>query len=60
MHWKQKISVALMFGVGTFVTVVSIVRLQAIEQFGKSKNLSWDYYNVSFWSALEVGVGLVW
>jgi len=32
MHWKKKVGVALMFMVGTFVTVVSILRLSALVQ----------------------------
>jgi hypothetical protein len=60
MHWKQKVSVSLMFGVGTFVTVVSILRLQAIVHFAKSTNVSWEFYDVSIWSTTELGVGLMW
>jgi hypothetical protein len=60
MHWKQKISVGLMFVVGTFVTVMSILRLQAIVHFAKSSNVSWEFYDVSIWSSTELGVGLMW
>ena len=47
MHWKRKVGVALMFDVGTFVTVVSILRLQALVNFAKSNNVSWEFYGVS-------------
>ena len=60
MHWKKKISVALMFGVGTFVTIVSILRLQALVHFAKSTNVSWEFYDVSMWSTIELGVGVMW
>jgi hypothetical protein len=60
MHWKKKISVALMFGVGTFVTIVSILRLQALVHFAKSMNVSWEFYDVSMWSDIELGVGVMW
>ena len=60
MHWKRKVGVALMFGVGTFVTVVSILRLQALVNFAKSNNVSWEFYGVSRWSTIEIGVGTIW
>jgi hypothetical protein len=60
MHWKKKVGVVLMFGVGTFVTIVSILRLQALVHFAKSTNVSWEFYDVSIWSTIELGVGVVW
>ncbi|KAF2994163.1 hypothetical protein E8E13_000882 [Curvularia kusanoi] len=59
MHYKKKIGVALMFGVGTFVTVVSILRLQALVNFAKSTNVSWNFLEVSRWSTIEIGVGTI-
>ncbi|KAF4452172.1 hypothetical protein F53441_4911 [Fusarium austroafricanum] len=38
MKWKRKLAVASMFGVGTFVTVVSILRLRYLVAFGNSNN----------------------
>jgi hypothetical protein len=60
LHWKRKIGVALMFCVGTFVTVVSILRLQALVHFAASDNASWEFYNVSVWSTIEICVGIMW
>jgi hypothetical protein len=60
MHWKKKVGVTLMFGVGTFVTIVSILRLQALVHFTKSINVSWEFYDVSMWSTIELGVGVMW
>lgn len=59
MHWKKKIGVAMMFCVGTFITVVSILRLQALVHFASSSNVSWEFYDVSVWSTIEVGVGIM-
>lgn len=33
-----------MFGVGSFVTIVSILRLQILIKFGDSQNLTCEYY----------------
>jgi hypothetical protein len=60
LHWKKKVGVALMFMVGTFVTIVSILRLQALVHFAKSTNVSWEFYDVSIWSTIELGVGVMW
>ncbi|KAH3946568.1 hypothetical protein HBH53_129600 [Parastagonospora nodorum] len=57
MHWKKKVGVALMFCVGTFVTVVSILRLSALVHFAQSSNASWEFYDVSLWSTIEISVG---
>ncbi|KAI9147577.1 CFEM domain-containing protein [Paramyrothecium foliicola] len=59
LHWKKKIPVAFMFGVGTFVTVVSILRLQSLLTFGASSNSTWEFYDVSLWSTIEICVGIM-
>ncbi|EUC27931.1 hypothetical protein COCCADRAFT_110459 [Bipolaris zeicola 26-R-13] len=59
LHWKKKVGVALMFCVGTFVTVVSILRLQALVHFAASSNVSWEFYDVSVWSTVEICVGIM-
>ncbi|KAI1344721.1 CFEM domain-containing protein [Xylariaceae sp. FL0016] len=59
LHWKKKVGVALMFCVGTFVTVVSVVRLTSLVEFRESRNLTWDYWNVSMWSTVEITVGII-
>ncbi|KAH6971295.1 hypothetical protein EDB80DRAFT_232663 [Ilyonectria destructans] len=59
LHWKQKIGVIIMFLLGTFVTVVSIIRLQSLILFAKSSNPTWDYWNVAFWSVIEIHVGMI-
>lgn len=59
LHWKKKVGVALMFCVGTFVTIVSIVRLASLVEFRESTNLTWDYFGVSMWSTVEIAVGII-
>lgn len=41
------------------MTVVSIIRLQALVTFGKSSNATWDNFPVSLWSTVEINVGIV-
>ncbi|KAL5385174.1 hypothetical protein DPSP01_004983 [Paraphaeosphaeria sporulosa] len=60
MHWKKKVGVGLMFCVGTFVTIVSILRLRALMDFVVSSDASWEFYNVSVWSTIEICTGIIW
>ncbi|KPM37241.1 hypothetical protein AK830_g9309 [Neonectria ditissima] len=59
LDWNKKIGVGLMFCVGTFVTVVSILRLQAVVRFEESSNATWDNFDVAKWSTIEISVGII-
>ncbi|OAA58475.1 Extracellular membrane protein, CFEM domain protein [Niveomyces insectorum RCEF 264] len=59
LHWKKKVSVFMMFCVGTFVTVVSILRLHSLLSFANTINPTWDEYGVTSWSTIEVNVGII-
>ncbi|RDW68106.1 hypothetical protein BP6252_09502 [Coleophoma cylindrospora] len=56
---KKKIHVGLMFGVGVFVTITSILRLTTLIEFASTTNPLWDYVPATFWSAIEVNVGII-
>ncbi|KAF5679394.1 integral membrane protein PTH11 [Fusarium heterosporum] len=58
MKWKRKLAVGLMFVVGTFVTIVSILRLRYLVAFGKSTNPLWDSFNTVYWSDIEINVAI--
>lgn len=60
LDWRKKIGVVLMFSVGTFVTIVSILRLKSLVSFGSdAMNPTWDFYNVGIWSTVEINVGII-
>ncbi|OAA58172.1 Extracellular membrane protein, 8-cysteine region, CFEM [Cordyceps fumosorosea ARSEF 2679] len=59
LHWKKKVGVTLMFLLGTFVTVVSILRLQSLIYLARSYNPTWDQWLVAWWSTIEVHVGII-
>jgi hypothetical protein len=59
LHLKKKIGVALMFVVGTFVTIVSVIRLSSLIDFRATQNASWDYWNVAIWSTIEMTIGII-
>ncbi|KAJ6781329.1 hypothetical protein PWT90_03449 [Aphanocladium album] len=59
LHWKKKIGVTIMFLLGTFVTIVSILRLQSLIFLARSYNPTWDQWIVAWWSTIEVHVGMI-
>ncbi|KAB5513385.1 putative integral membrane protein [Coniochaeta sp. 2T2.1] len=58
LHWKKKAWVFLMFGVGSFVTAVSVLRLRFLVKFGNTVNPTWDVYDTAYWSAVELNVAV--
>lgn len=40
-------------------TVVSIIRLQFLITFARTKNPTWDQQSITKWSAIEIAVGMV-
>ena len=46
-------------GVGIFVTIVSILRLQILVKFGDSKNITYDYKAAGYWSIVELHTAVV-
>ncbi|ODA81309.1 hypothetical protein RJ55_04274 [Drechmeria coniospora] len=60
MDWRKKAGVAIMFCVGTSVTIVSILRLRSLVKFGsETMNLTWDFFDVGVWSTVEINVGII-
>ncbi|CZR54682.1 related to integral membrane protein PTH11 [Phialocephala subalpina] len=59
MSWKKKGMLMLMFSLGFFVTLVSILRLQSLIEFATSQNFTWDYVPAAYWSTIEMHVGIV-
>lgn len=41
------------------VTVVSVLRLQSLVHFANSTNPTWDDWEVSNWSTVEINVGII-
>ncbi|PGH09595.1 hypothetical protein AJ79_05651 [Helicocarpus griseus UAMH5409] len=56
---KKKIHICLMFTVGSFVTIVSILRLHTLLKFASTHNLTWDYVEMGYWSTIEIHVGII-
>ncbi|RDW91582.1 hypothetical protein BP5796_02747 [Coleophoma crateriformis] len=59
MALRKKIQVMIMFSVGFFVTIISIMRLDSLLAFGSSTNITWVYVPVSYWTTIEIYVGII-
>ncbi|KAF2767033.1 hypothetical protein EJ03DRAFT_276931, partial [Teratosphaeria nubilosa] len=55
---RKRLLVMLMFRVGFFVTFVSILRLHLLVKFGNSRNITYDYKQVGYWTVIEVNTAL--
>ncbi|KIW24330.1 hypothetical protein, variant 3 [Cladophialophora immunda] len=56
---QQKLQILSMFGVGSFVTVVSCIRLQSLINFAKNSNLTFYLQPISIWSSIELDISIV-
>ena len=55
---KSKIGVVLIFLVGLFVTICSVVRLHYVPHLWTSTNPTFDFNDIALWSGLEGDVGV--
>ncbi|KAH7067230.1 hypothetical protein BKA63DRAFT_570543 [Paraphoma chrysanthemicola] len=56
--WR-KIVVAVMFAVGAFGCITTIIRFRSLLHFGISVDPTWDYTDVSIWTGAELAAGIV-
>ncbi|KIX04390.1 uncharacterized protein Z518_05258 [Rhinocladiella mackenziei CBS 650.93] len=59
MGRRRKIHLFLMFSVGLFITVVSIVRLSSLVRFATTTNPTYDNVPTAYWSVLEAFVSII-
>jgi hypothetical protein len=57
MKRYRKIAVGLMFSIGAFGCIATIVRLRTLLSFGMSLDPTWDYVPVTIWTELELLAG---
>ncbi|KAH7233790.1 uncharacterized protein BKA55DRAFT_695308 [Fusarium redolens] len=60
LSWKKKVGVGVMFCLGTFVTIISILRLRSLIKFALNiPNPTRDFVDVTIWSGIEMNVGII-
>ncbi|KAK5456025.1 hypothetical protein LTS15_005344 [Exophiala xenobiotica] len=56
---RKKVHLILMFSIGFFITIVSIVRLTSLVKFANSVNPTYDNVPTAYWSVLEAFVSII-
>ncbi|CZR63695.1 uncharacterized protein PAC_13592 [Phialocephala subalpina] len=56
---RKKIQILLMFGVGIFVCICSIIRLTTLPSFKATRNPTWEFTDPVYWTAIEVYVSII-
>lgn len=55
---KKKLGLLGMFSCGILITIASVIRLQTLVTFGNSQDKTWDQTPASYWTAIEMNVGV--
>ncbi|KZL83885.1 integral membrane protein [Colletotrichum incanum] len=56
---RKKLALVLMFSIGSFATITSIIRLKYLVLFSHTYDPTWDNSYVIVWSAIEVNVAII-
>ncbi|CAG8895691.1 unnamed protein product [Penicillium egyptiacum] len=56
---KQRIALMIMFALGGFVCITSIVRLVSLKQIAESSDPTYDNVGAASWSAIECNTGII-
>lgn len=56
---REKIALGVIFGVGVFATITSIVRLHTIYTYTLAKDLFQESILINIWSMLEINIGII-
>ncbi|KAJ5495216.1 hypothetical protein N7539_000332 [Penicillium diatomitis] len=56
---KQKVILMVMFGLGGFVCITSIIRLTALKKIADSLDPTYDNVGAASWSAIECNTGII-
>jgi hypothetical protein len=59
MDRRSKLSVGLILSLGAFGSICSIVRFKYIDSLGDRNDFFWNAANVSIWSTIEMGTGII-
>jgi len=56
---KQRFALLAVFALGSFVCIVSIIRMKSLVDISRSTDVSWSNPPAAEWSAIEVNVGII-
>ncbi|KAJ8120621.1 hypothetical protein ONZ43_g2716 [Nemania bipapillata] len=55
----RKIHIIVMFSLGFFITIISVIRLKTLVVFANSTNVSYDYVEPGLYSIIEASIGII-
>ncbi|KAI0506476.1 hypothetical protein F5B22DRAFT_449789 [Xylaria bambusicola] len=55
----RKIRIIIMFALGFFITIISVLRLRTLVVFANSTNVSYDYVEPGLYSIIEASVSII-
>ncbi|KAH7123202.1 hypothetical protein EDB81DRAFT_665771 [Dactylonectria macrodidyma] len=56
---KQKIMLFIIFGLGFFTCIISIIRIQTLKIAASTKDPNWDNVDAAIWSFLELSIAII-
>lgn len=56
---REKIALSIIFGVGLFATITSVIRLHTIYTYTLAKDVFRESILVNIWSMLEINIGII-
>ncbi|KAF9878863.1 CFEM domain-containing protein [Colletotrichum karsti] len=59
MALNKKLMVMVVFSMGIFVTIASVIRLNTLVVFANSQNITHDYVDAAYWSTIELYAGII-
>ncbi|KAK2770921.1 CFEM domain-containing protein [Colletotrichum kahawae] len=59
LRWREKAEILAMFGIGIFITAVSIIRLTVLLNLRNFENPTQDAFYLHLWSYIEISVGVI-
>ncbi|KAK7702565.1 hypothetical protein SLS64_009528 [Diaporthe eres] len=59
VNLQKKLMLMVVFSLGIFVTVASIIRLRTLVLFANSTNITYDYMDAAYWSTIELYAGII-
>ncbi|KAI9147983.1 Satratoxin biosynthesis SC7 cluster protein [Paramyrothecium foliicola] len=59
LTFKKKVALCLMFSIGSFACVTSMVRLKYMVAFANTMDATWDNVDIVIWSIIEVTCAII-
>ncbi|KAF2258895.1 hypothetical protein CC78DRAFT_422200, partial [Lojkania enalia] len=59
LPWKKKLALTITFGLGIFVTITNIVRINIYAKIVNGGDIAWDDIDAFIWTVVQLSVGII-